>query len=723
MLLLLVEAALHSILLGVATWLGLTLLRIRDAEAEMIVWKIVLVAAVAMPLLVPLARVTIPGGQTFLSPHVDASATSVPDLDWPSPGPTFKAVETLTPGTATPALEPAGRIPVETIDWLDVATGLYLIVPVETIDWLDVATGLYLTVSGVLLLKLLIGLTMTFRLARTARPIEAEWSEGASVRVSESVSLPATFASVVLLPADWETWNTVKRRAVLAHELAHVAHGDFYVLLLAMLYHVAFWFNPLSWWLLHRVRELMEILSDDAAIADLGDAPSYAEVILEVAASVRSTPMLIGMARASTVHRRIERILARTERPPSLGRLKRAWLASGLLPLVAASAVTVASGTPKEQGASIVAQASVPGQPPLRPTDDRALLDSYVGNYERESSAATEPRVFTVIRKDDRLLLKQTGMAIGNGFPLFPKNDRTFTYVPVVGGSESELTFVRGDQGQITTIVVHFVVRGEGEDFTARRVDEAEARRATELHNQRLAAQRQPRVAIRIDPALFDRYVGAYKLSMGQVIVVERDGDQFFLRNEVPGFQRIRIYPESETSYFAEDFHEQINFVTNPQGQVTELIQHMGGWSNTARRIGEAEVRLAEAAIAERSRRLIERRADERRPREAIAVEPSLSDRYTGVYEGAWGAGRQLLTVTREGDQLYTQMGGQAKLPIYPEHEHAFFYKGIPAQLTFVVEGQGMASKVILHHNGHELMSQRIADWPKADRQPPAVDP
>jgi len=266
-------------------------------------------------------------------------------------------------------------------------------------------------------------------------------------------------------------------------------------------------------------------------------------------------------------------------------------------------------------------------------------------------------------------------------------------------------------------------VRGEGEDFTARRVDEVEARRATELHNQRLAAQRQPRVAIRIDPALFDRYVGAYKLSMGQVIVVERDGDQFFLRNEVPGFQRIRIYPESETSYFAEDFHEQINFVTNPQGQVTELIQHMGGWSNTARRIGEAEVRLAEAAIAERSRRLIERRADERRPREAIAVEPSLSDRYTGVYEGAWGAGRQLLTVTREGDQLYTQMGGQAKLPIYPEHEHAFFYKGIPAQLTFVVEGQGMASKVILHHNGHELMSQRIADWPKADRPPPAVDP
>ena len=46
MLLLLVEAALHSVLLGIATWLGLKLLRIRDAEAEMMAWKIVLIAAV-----------------------------------------------------------------------------------------------------------------------------------------------------------------------------------------------------------------------------------------------------------------------------------------------------------------------------------------------------------------------------------------------------------------------------------------------------------------------------------------------------------------------------------------------------------------------------------------------------------------------------------------------------------------------------------------------------
>jgi BlaR1 peptidase M56/Domain of unknown function (DUF3471) len=714
MLLLLLEAALHSILLGVATWLGLTLLRIKDAEAEMMAWKIVLIAAVAMPLLVPWGRVTIPGGQTFLSwlsPHVDASATSVPDLDWSSPGRTFKAVHTdvaaapaLTPGTAAPALEPAGRMPLETIDWLDVATGLYLII------------------SGVLLLKLLIGLTVIFRLARTARSVAAESHEGGRVFVSESISVPATFASIVLLPADCETWSNLKRRAVLAHELSHIARGDFYVLLLAMLYQAAFWFNPLSWWLLHRLRELMEMLSDDAATADVGDAPTYAEVMLEVAASVRTTPMLVGMARASTVRRRIERILARTEPPPSLGRRKRVLLAAGLLSLVAASAVTIASGSPKEPNASVVAQAIVPAQPSQRTVDrsSLALLDGYVGNYERESSVASEPLVFTIIREGGRLLLRQTGMLEGNKWPLFLKDDHTFTYSPGVGAPENELTFLPADRGRVTKIVVH----QDGEEFTATRVDEAEAMHAAELFKHRLAGERQPRSATHVAPALFERYVGVYKPNSGLTIIVERDGDQLFLRYGQSGGQRIRIYPESEETYFYEEFPPaQITFVTDQQGQVTELVSHRGGWSRTARRLGEAEARLAEATSAEQVQRLIERRAEERRPRDPIAVDPSVSDRYTGIYVAVWG-GRfsPLFTITREGDQLFTQMGGQPKLPIYPEREHAYFYKRIPAQLTFVMDSQGMASQFVLHHNGRDLAARRIGDWPKADAQPSTVN-
>ena len=45
-----------------------------------------------------------------------------------------------------------------------------------------------------------------------------------------------------------------KRRAVLAHEGAHVANRDFYVLLLASLNRAVFWFSPFAWWQLSRGR-------------------------------------------------------------------------------------------------------------------------------------------------------------------------------------------------------------------------------------------------------------------------------------------------------------------------------------------------------------------------------------------------------------------------------------------------------------------------------------
>jgi len=245
---------------------------------------------------------------------------------------------------------------------------------------------------------------------------------------------------------------------------------------------------------------------------------------------------------------------------------------------------------------------------------------------------------------------------------------------------------VLGDQSGAIAIMVH----EPNEDITARRVDEAEATRATELFNRRFASQQRPRVAVTIDPAVFDRYVGSYKLESGQVINVERDGDQFFYRYAIPGREKIRLYPESETEYFdTTTFHAQITFMIDPQGQVTRLISHQGGWNHPAMRIEEAEARRADAATAERARGFVERRADERRPREAVAVDTSVSDRDLGIYDAGFrGTFGPLFTITREGDQLFAQMG-QPKLPIFPEREHTYFFKGIPAQLTFEVDGQG----------------------------------
>ena len=41
----------------------------------------------------------------------------------------------------------------------------------DAIDYRELATGIYLVVAGVLLLRLLTGLALTWRLARRARPV------------------------------------------------------------------------------------------------------------------------------------------------------------------------------------------------------------------------------------------------------------------------------------------------------------------------------------------------------------------------------------------------------------------------------------------------------------------------------------------------------------------------------------------------------------------------
>src|SRR5439155_10044817 len=165
---------------------------------------------------------------------------------------------------------------------------------------------------------------------------------------------PVTFGSTVLLPPEYVDWSAAKRRAVLSHEASHVAHGDFYVLLLATFNRALFWFNPFAWWQLVRLAELAEIISDDAAIEILKDRTCYADILLDFATHVQRAQAGLPMARACTVRQRVERILGEAVEPARLNWGKRTLIAAALAPAVALSAVTIAFGRP-------------PSRPPVAP--------------------------------------------------------------------------------------------------------------------------------------------------------------------------------------------------------------------------------------------------------------------------------------------------------------------------------------------------------------------
>ena len=259
MLAILAELALRSLLLGGIVWIGLNFLRVRNPHVHMTSWLIVLAASLSMPFLMHWATVSI---------TVDALPASAPDKLWLANHP-------LTgPFTSSLAAEPLGAsLPLEP----DVSIAPHADSH-AAVNWVVIATAIYACVAGLLLLRLALGVFLTWRLVRAARPIRKPWTADWRVRVSDIIGGPVTFGSTILLPPQYIDWDLQKRRAVLAHEGAHVVNRDFHVLLMASLNRAVFWFSPFAWWQLTRLAELAEIISDARVLEVLEDRLSYAEI-------------------------------------------------------------------------------------------------------------------------------------------------------------------------------------------------------------------------------------------------------------------------------------------------------------------------------------------------------------------------------------------------------------------------------------------------------------
>ncbi len=353
---LLAESANRSLALGVAVWIVLKAARVRNAQAQITAWTIVLIAAVLMPALMRWPTVPIP------APRIPA-------------GPPIAFV----------------RQPVQ-----------------AAVNWQGVLGSCYLAGTTLLLLRVLTGLALTWRLRRMAIPVAAD------VRISQAIAAPATFGSTILLPADCASWTPAMRQAVLDHERSHVEHGDFYIQLLASFHRAVFWFNPLAWWLRKRLAELAETRSDDAALANFPDRTSYAEMLLGFAKKVQSMPLAVAMARPATVARRVDRILAGTPLSTVLNGRRKALLAAGLLPLIALAA-----------GCSIRARAQNPvqssSQPPAPPsvsavrTPSVAVEDGRISfDHDRKPYYIDDPATVAaaqqLVREQDQLVQEQADL-------------------------------------------------------------------------------------------------------------------------------------------------------------------------------------------------------------------------------------------------------------------------------------------------------------------------
>ena len=112
---------------------------------------------------------------------------------------------------------------------------------------------------------------------------------------------------------------------------------------------------------------------------------------------------------------------------------------------------------------------------------------------------------------------------------------------------------------------------------------------------QKRAEQWLPRTAIAFDPGQFDKFVGFYQLNPSMFFTVTRKEDHFFAR--LTGQMDVEEFPESRNKFFAKVVHAQISFVTDPQGNVTELVLHQNGHEQHSPRVDGAVAKAVEAAL------------------------------------------------------------------------------------------------------------------------------
>jgi hypothetical protein len=287
----------------------------------------------------------------FLTPLAFAPRPTWPKLSPPAPeshaaGPTEEAAVT--------AAAPGG---------IDVLKLLRLAEPVPAADApapFDlgrlVALGV-LGLGGLGLARLGLGVQSTARVVRRGRPVtdpglldlarELRAAVGCrrpvELRESPRVGSAATagwFRPVVLVSPLWRLWTPAERRAVLAHELAHVARGDFVTRLVARLAVALHGYHPLVRWLAARLELRQEMAADARAAAACDGRPAYLRCLAGLALKADARPLgplPTFLSRPRTLFRRIAMLRVTDDTAPPHPCLPRRWPAAAVILLAAAA--------------------------------------------------------------------------------------------------------------------------------------------------------------------------------------------------------------------------------------------------------------------------------------------------------------------------------------------------------------------------------------------------
>ncbi len=349
-------------------------LRRASAAARHLVWRLALVGL----LLLPVLSLTLPGWQAPLWPRVLSAPPSVPVAVAPLPPPVSvspsapqssaseKVSGTLPPVSPVLPAEPAAPKP-SAVPWPVWAFGLWVLGAVLAV----LPSGLGLL--GVWRLRRQCGVIMDGPLPVLASELAAELGVRRPVTLlrGETVT-PMTWGwlrPVVLLPRESGDWPEDRLRAVLLHELAHIARADWPAQMAGHLACALYWFHPGVWLAARQARVDGECACDDRVLLSGVPAPDYARHLLDVARVLRGKPIpaVVPMAQTSQIASRLRAILHPKQRRTMVTRK------SVTVALLASAAVLAPLAALRPFAQAQEARASEAGALPSPANDDQPL--------------------------------------------------------------------------------------------------------------------------------------------------------------------------------------------------------------------------------------------------------------------------------------------------------------------------------------------------------------
>ena len=365
-----------SVLLAVAAVVQLAIHRRTSAATRHMVWTL----AIADMLLLPLLSLALPQWTIADRGTAARAADNTPAVT--------RATEAAPVPLPAPGAEPA-IVPRES------AATPPVVVADNTFPWTLALPGLYAFGVAMLLIHLAMQRRSVRRLAREAVGVrDPEWTRllvdsaariGLDRRIrllrSRDSSMPMAFGTLrptILVPAVADTWPEDRRRAVVLHELAHLARYDCLTQTLALVACALYWFHPGVWWVARRLRIERERACDDRVLAAGTGAREYAGHLLEIAYSFergRAPVMAVSMARPRQLEGRLLAVLntaINRNVPPWRMRIAGA----AIVALVSLPIATATSAAP--QGDAMTAQSAA----------FDALLSPAAGRIVRAAAAA-----------------------------------------------------------------------------------------------------------------------------------------------------------------------------------------------------------------------------------------------------------------------------------------------------------------------------------------------